>query len=74
MISENKDLSTNSLNSIKSFQSDQGTCLLACNRNYLCNFVVYNLNGFCSLCRNEALNELVNSEVGQETVVLQKQE
>lgn len=66
----NKDLRSNSANLIKSFQSDQSQCLLACNLNVLCQLVIFNVNGRCILCKKQAINELIT---GQQTTVFQSQ-
>ena len=61
IIQKDKSLPTSSSNLIKLFQSDQASCLLACNLNFLCNVAIFNLNGLCALCQIEALNELIDS-------------
>ena len=61
IIQKDRNLPTNSSNLIKLFQSDQSSCLLGCNLNFLCNVAIFNLNGWCALCQKEALNELINS-------------
>ena len=71
MILRNKILPAYSRSSIKSFQSESNhRCLLICKQNFLCEIAIYNLNGLCTLCKKQALNELINS-IGQETTVFQ---
>lgn len=71
---KNKTISSSSTNVIKSFQTGKKTrCLLACNLNFPCMLIIYNSNGLCTLCKIEALNELIDSAVGEETNVYQNQ-
>ena len=67
----NKDLPANSLNLIKTFQTDSRTCVFECNQNISCNIAIYNTNGLCTLCKKPCKSELVNCAAGEYTAVYQ---
>ena len=69
---KNKTVLTTSTNVIKSFQTNKKhRCLMACNLNFPCMLIIYNLNGLCTLCKIGALNELIDTAIGVETNVYQ---
>ena len=73
VILKDKDLPIDSTSFIKAFRSDQTVCLLECNQNSNCIIAIYNSNELCTLCKMQAITELINSTLGQETIVFQNQ-
>lgn len=70
---KNKIIAANSSNLIRSFQSRKKIrCIQACNLNSSCNIVIYNSKSLlCSICKREAINELVEADLEEKTTVYQ---
>ena len=74
IIERNKNVSVNSSNLLKSLaNSNKIHCLVDCNKLLICNVAIYSSNGLCDLYKKDAINELIDSDDGQETTVYQCQ-
>ena len=73
IIERNKNVSSSSNLLKSSANSNKIHCLVDCNKLLICNIAIYSSNGLCALYKKEVLNELIDSDDGQETTVFQCQ-
>lgn len=71
IIDINRDIPLNSSHIIHSLVTDQSACLMACNTDLFCNFVIFKASGICYTLKIGGLKQLVTST--EPTYVFQSQ-